>query len=206
MRRIELGFIYRIIALQLLFLFGVADVTNAQELIDDNETKTKYELSSSKPGVVLKTIDYKMASLNSDILRDAKTKISVLKSESEGVEVSAYFYLITIVGKNSSRIAAIEYSDLLRLLDAIKKLKEEEDTDVTSKPDYLENKYITSDNFKVGYIIKNGMYDKGKSTWYISQGRFYDLDEGMILRSINDFEQSLENAKKKIDELKTILE
>lgn len=192
---------FRIIALQLLFLFGMANLANAQDVKEETDTKIKLEVLFSKPGVIIKTVDYKMASLlTMNITSKAETKIRVFKSEIRDV----YFYLINIVGKNGSVTAAIEYSDLLKVIDALKTLKAEEKADVSSKPDYLENKYVTSDGFKVGYIIKNGWYEKGTSTWYISQGNHCELGEGMILRSVEDFEQAIEEAKQKIDELKTI--
>lgn len=192
---------FRIIALQLLLLFGMANFAHAQDVKKETETTTKLEAFFSKPGVIIKTVDYKMASLPTmTITSNAETRIRVLKTESGDV----YFYLIKIVGKNGSMTAAIEYSDLLNVINALKTLKAEEKADVTSKPDYLENKYVTSDGFKVGYIIKNGWYEKGTSTWYLSQGIHYDLGEGMVLRSVEDFEQAIEEAKQKIDELKTI--
>ena len=192
---------FRIIALQLLLLFGMANFAHAQDVKKETETTTKLEAFFSKPGVIIKTVDYKLATLPTmTITSNAETRIRVLKTESGDV----YFYLIKIVGKNGSMTAAIEYSDLLNVINALKTLKAEEKADVTSKPDYLENKYVTSDGFKVGYIIKNGWYEKGTSTWYLSQGSLCDLGEGMVLRSVEDFEHAIEEAKQKIEELKTI--
>lgn len=192
---------FKIIALQLVFLFGIANSANAQDVKKETETKTKLDLLFSEPGVIIKTVDYKMASLPTMTLTsNAETKVRVCKSE----RVEEYYYIIKIVGKNGTMTAAIEHSDLLKVIDALKTLKAEEKADISSKPDYLENKYITSDGFKVGYIIKNGWYEKGTSTWYLSQGSHCDLGEGMVLRSVEDFEQAIEEAKQKMDELKTI--
>lgn len=190
----------QIIALQLLFLFGMANLVNAQDVKKETETKTKLEDFFSKPGIIIKTVDYKMTSLpTTTISSNAETKIRVFKTESGDV----YFYIIKIVGKNGSMTAAIEYSDLLQVINALKTMKAEEKSDVSSKPDYLENKFVTSDGFKVGYIIKNGWYEKGTSTWYLSQGSHCDLGDGMALRSIEDFEQGIEEAEQKIAELRT---
>jgi len=63
----------------------------------------------------------------------------------------------------------------------------------------LENKFITTDGFQIGYYVS-----KGKSTWYIRLEK-YGSDNTLFFNSVLGIEQSMENAKTKIDELKNNL-
>lgn len=194
--------IFRIVVLNLLFFCYCCNVANAQEdNLESKERLSKIELFQSKKGVIIKSIDYNLPPITTMYtLTSSETKIRVLKTEDD----EKYFYQIKIEGKSGSSTASIEYQDLLELIKAIKTLKAEENADVSRKNDYLENKFITSDGFQVGYRIKNGRFETGKSTWYMGQGVL--LYNEATLKSVDDFEQALENAKMKIDELKALTE
>lgn len=190
-----------LITIMALLIFCFATTANAQEETMENEGKTSnMEMFISKAGIIIKTRDYNMPSIPTMYtMTNAETCIRVLKSGN----VERYFYLIEMQGKNGTSTASIEYSDLLEIKKAIGTLKAEENVDVLNKPDYLENRIISSDGFfQVGYRVKNGRFESGKSTWYISWGRI--LSSEVVLRSIEDFEQALEDALKKMDELKTL--
>lgn len=181
---------YRIVLMQMLLVFSIITV-NAQDAKKENETKTKMEMFSSKTGVITKFTDFQLPNLPA-LYTSVETRIRVLKSGNNNV----YFYQIEKEGKYNSTTASIEYSDLLEVIKALKTLKSEVDTDIQSNPDYLENKFITTDGFQIGYYVS-----KGKSTWYIRLEK-YGSDNTLFFNSVAGIEQSLENAKTKIDELK----
>ncbi len=176
--------------MQVFLALGIITV-NAQDAKKENETKTKMEIFSSKTGVITKFVDFNLAKLPT-LYSSADTRIRVLKSGNNDM----YFYQIEKEGKYSSTTASIEYTDLLEVIKALKTLKSEVNADVESNPDYMENKFTTSDGFQLGYFVSNG-----KSTWYVRLEK-YGTDNTLFLRSVDDFEQSMENAKNKINELK----
>jgi len=186
--------ICRIAAFQILFVFGITSIVIAQDAKKENESKTKMEMFSSKTGVITKFTDFQLPNLSA-LYTSAETRIRVLKSGNNNV----YFYQIEKEGKYNSTTASIEYSDLLEVIKALKTLKSEVDSDIQSNPDYLENKFITTDGFQIGYYVS-----KGKSTWYIRLEK-YGSDNTLFFNSVVGIEQSMENAKTKIDELKNNL-
>lgn len=181
----------RLAVLQMVFMFGIARMANAQDAKKENETQTKMEIFSSKTGVITKFKDFNLAKLPA-MYASAETRIRVLTSGNNNV----YFYQIEKEGKYNSTTASIEYSDLLEVIKALKTLKAEETADVQSNPDYLENKFTTSDGFQVGYYVSNG-----KSTWYVRLEK-YGSDNTLFFNSVDNIEQSMENASNKINELK----
>ena len=46
-------------------------------------------------------------------------------------------------------------------------MKTEVDNDVATNPDYLENKFVTSDGFQIGYYV-----DQGKTKWYLKLEKY----------------------------------
>lgn len=174
-----------------LILFNINYVAYSQDVKAENGPKTKMELFSSKTGVITKFYDFTLPRLASTYT-SVETRIRVLRSGTEDV----YFYQIEKEGNYSSSVASIEYSDLLEVIKAIQSLKSEVEADVQNNPDYLENKFTTSDGFQVGYYVS-----KGKPTWYIRLEK-YGSDKTLFFKSYNTIEESMLNAKNKIDEIK----
>ena len=181
----------QIFLLLILSFIGISNVAYAQDAKKENESKTKMEMFSSKTGVITKFYDVNLPRLASNYT-SSDTRIRVLRSGN----TDAYFYQIEKEGKYNSSVASIEYSDLLEVIKAIKSLKSEVDADIQSNPDYLENKFVTSDGFQVGYYVS-----KGKSTWYLRLEK-YGSDNTLFFNSYNAIEESMVNARNKIDELK----
>ncbi|MCZ2223351.1 MAG: hypothetical protein LC122_06945 [Chitinophagales bacterium] len=75
-------------------------------------------------------------------------------------------------------------------------MKSDLSNDVALKPDYLENKFTTSDGFQVGYFIKSG-----KPTWYLKLEK-YGSNNTIFIKDGDTIEAAFSNAKNKIDELK----
>ncbi|WP_298499810.1 hypothetical protein [uncultured Algibacter sp.] len=154
--------------------------------------ETKMERFASRTGVITKFTDVNLSDLKSSYTV-AETRIRILNS---GDEIS-YFYQIEKPGKYGKSTASIEYSDLLEVIKAFNSLKAEVDNDVTLNPDYLENKFITEDGFKLGYYVK-----KGKATWYIKLEK-YSSDSTLYINDLDKIESNFNEAVNKIEELKS---
>jgi len=153
--------------------------------------ETKLEAFASKTVVIVKFIDYKLPAIKL-FLSDAETRIRMLSSGND----AGYFYQIEKSGQYSSNTASIEYSDLLEVIKALSTLKSEAEKDVISNPDYLENKFVTSDGFQLGYYV-NG----NKIKWYLKLEKF-GSDNTLFISDVATIETAFQNAKSKIEELR----
>ncbi|WP_417558360.1 hypothetical protein [Mesoflavibacter zeaxanthinifaciens] len=152
--------------------------------------ETKIEKFTSQTGVITKFTDFNLSDLKSSYTV-AKTRIRKLNS---GDHVG-YFYQIQKPGKYGESTASIEYSDLLELIKAFNSLKTEVDKDVSLNPDYLENKFITTDGFQLGYFV-----NKGKATWYMRLEK-YGSDKTLYIKDLEKIDANFNEAKNKIEEL-----
>ena len=148
---------------------------------------------TSKTGTITKFIDFKMPSLKLFLGEIAETRVRKVVVGNE----LKYFYLIEkeSKNKNASTTAAIEYYDLLEVIKALSVLKKESATDNLNKPDYLENKFVTSDGFQLGYYVTEG---QGK--WYMKFDQ-YGVDNTVFINDVQTIETSLTAAKNKIEEM-----
>ena len=164
----------------------------AQDIKKDVEKlKTKMDLYSSKTGAITKYIDTKLPKLKGTY-GSAETRIRKVISGASTI----FFYQIIKDGKYGSNTASIEYSDLLEVLKALQQLRLELNKDISSKPDYLENKFTTVDGFELGYYVSID-----SSSWYVKLEK-YDSDSSLFIESGGAIESAFIEAVKKIDELK----
>ena len=91
--------------------------------------------------------------------------------------------------------AFIEYSDLIEINKAYNKLQQEVNADITLNPEYLENKFISNDDFRIGYYV-----EKEKAHWFIRLD--YHYGSWLDLKKIEDFAEFLRNMQKEIENLK----
>lgn len=111
------------------------------------------DLFISETGQILKFIDTKINGLygiNGSVIYKAENTVRKL------MNINKISYFLRIEKKNSETygsVAAIEYSDLLEVIRAIEKMTGEMDADMAMMPYYLENRFITVDNFMVGYYV-----------------------------------------------------
>jgi hypothetical protein len=153
--------------------------------------ETKMESFASKTGTITKFIDFKMPALKLFLGEVAETRVRKVIVGNEW----KYFYLIEKESKNANTTASIEYTDLLEVIKALATLKSEAPVDQSSKPDYLENKYVTADGFQLGYYVTEG---QGK--WYIKFDR-YGSDNTVFINDVQTIEVSLNAARTKIEEM-----
>ena len=131
---------------------------------DAKKQMTKFEEFSSKTGVIVKFVDTTLPNLPVSY-STLKTGIRTIKRGTD----NAYFYRLEEpeTSRSVSHIAMIEYSDLVEINKAISRLVTDVDADVATNPDYLENKFRTSDGFEIGYYVS-----KQKPQWYIKLERY----------------------------------
>lgn len=179
--------------LLLFFSVFVLSSSSAQEAKKEIEKeKTKMDAFVSKTGTILKFTDYKLSGLKQSIGRLTETRIRKINSGT----LTMYFFQIEKSGQYGDSTASIEYTDLLEIIKAISSLKSEVEKDLTSNPDYLENKFTTADGFQVGYYVS-----KGKISWYTKLEK-YGSDNTLFIENVELVERSFDEAKNKIDELK----
>lgn len=168
-------------------------ITFAQN--ETNKPQTKFEQLASKTGRILKFVDVKMPRLSY-----LESSIRIIMDE----QFNRYFYRIEktetstslsdIVAIEYSDIVAIEYSDLVEINKALEKLQKEVDNDCASNPDYLENKFITEDGFRIGYYV-----DRGKPNWFI---KLTTYDKSVVFIKKEVLAEQFPAAQRKIEELK----
>lgn len=90
-------------------------------------------------------------------------------------------------------IAMIEYSDLVEINKALAKLSSEVEADIATRPDYMENKFITVDGFEIGYFIS-----KGKANWFMKLDRY---TSSTVFVSQGNVIVGFKNAQERIEEL-----
>ena len=159
---------------------------------DDAKKLTKFEEFNSKTGSILKFVDSKRPNIPMNSMGSLETGIRTIK----GWQYS-YFYRIreAATTRNVSHIALIEYSDLVEINKALSKLVSEVDSDCAKNPDYLENKFRTTDGFEVGYYVKKGM-----ANWYMKLERY--TSSTVFINSKEALVEAFKNAQIKIEELK----
>jgi len=162
---------------------------------ENHITETKLEAFASRTGVITKFVDYKLPSLKLFLGEPAQTRIRKVMS---GLE-TRYFYIVEKQGKTSTSTGSIEYNDLLQVTKVLATLKGEALNDQSSRPDYVENKYVTDDGFQFGYYIT-----EGKSKWYIKLEQ-NGTDNTLFINDVQTIESSFNEAKYKIEAIKSDL-
>ena len=164
-------------------------VSYAQEKTETFKTKTDVFLS--RTGSIIKYVDYSQPNLASKY-SSCETRVRKITN---GTNVPLIVYQIVKEGKYSSSTASIDYVDLIEILKAIKVLKNDVVADVLSS-NYIENKFVSTDGFQLGYYISGG-----KSVWYIQLEK-YGSDKTVFIDNVDVIEAAMNNAKIKMDEIK----
>jgi hypothetical protein len=174
-----------------LSMFLLTSNLFAQDVKDIKEESTKIDALASKTGVIIKYIDYSLPNLKITY-GVAETKIRKFVSGPD----TEYFYQISKEGKYDTKTASIAYEDLLEVIKAIETLKKESGSDKALNPDYLENKFVTDDGFKLGYYVS-----KGKLGWYLVLEK-YGSGNTIFIDDVSTIETAFNDAKAKIESLK----
>jgi hypothetical protein len=174
-----------------IMLILMIHTVSAQETKKENEIlKTKMDAFTSKTGTLIKFTDTELSGIKDLYAGVSKTKIRKINSSN----LIGYFFQIEKPSKYGSSVASIEYTDLLEIIKALQTLKKDVDKDILSSPNYLENKFTTTDGFQIGYYIS-----KGKVTWYIKLEK-NGSDNTLFVENNEIIETSFNEAKSKIEE------
>ena len=74
-------------------------------------------------------------------------------------------------------------------------LKEESVGDRTASSNYIENKFVTEDGFRIGYYV-----DEGKLRWYLRLEK-YGSGNSVFVKQFITVQEAFDGAKLKISEL-----
>jgi len=154
-------------------------------IVKDNNS----HLFKDKSNAMIRTLDYEQPSLHIRVFKGV-VNTSLLKTiVNDKVD---YFFKISKIDQLKNVKAYVSYNDLLKLINAFDNLKKKSLLDLKLNTDYLDNKYSLSLDFKLGYFIQ-----KGQIHWY-----FIIEDKYVLLKSVSELENSLRNAKIKMQQLK----
>lgn len=163
---------------------------------DDKEKhKSKIDVFMSEIGTQTKFVDYELKNLTGTIGFTVYKAETCIRKVIKGGEIK-YFYRIEPKKEGiDNPIAFIEYSDLKQIKEALLNLKSEVQGDISSNPDYLENKFVTEDYFYVGYYIQ-----KKKEKWFVRLDRV-GTNKTIYFESCAPIEEGIDGALAKIEEL-----
>jgi hypothetical protein len=152
---------------------------------------TKIDEFISVRGTIVRFQDYKLAGFRTR-LGDAESRIRKFTVKSE----DKYFYQIEKRGEYKESVASIEYEDVVVVIGALDVLKSQFADDAPKQMDYLENKFVTSDGFTVGYYIAGT-----QSSWYIVLGNgsnetIFISDPDRMISAFDEARLKIENLRK----------
>ena len=133
---------------------------------DSIRSNTKYGELFFRKGIFVKYEDFRIEKYQYTgygNLFKIKTSIRKLYGQTK-----SYYFLKLRIGNS---VVFIEYSDLVEINKALAKLMTEVASDCLKQPEYLRNKFITDDEFEIGYWIEKKS-NKYLPTWYFDFDRF----------------------------------
>lgn len=144
----------------------------------------------SRKGVIMKFEDFQLPKLKSTY-GICEVKIRKIVS---GEKVK-YFLQISKKGKYNSVTTSIANEDIIEIEKALAALQIQGANDISTNADYLENRFISDDEFELGYYVA-----KNKITWYM---KLENGNDGTVFLKSNEvIASTLKIAKEKIALLK----
>lgn len=180
----------------LLLLLLMPMVSFAQEE-DEKRPQTKFEEFVSKTGYIVKFIDIATESI-SQVLGDGFPIETTVRTVIRGNEKSYFFRLeVPATTTSSSRSELIEYSDLIEINKALDVLFNEVENDKSLVPDYLENRFVSDDGFRIGYYVMDSFKTKKPhATWFMRIE-----NKTVRIKNIESAIATFKTAQAKIEEL-----
>ena len=176
---------------KIITLLVLSFIVNSSYCQVKKEIKSKMSDFTSKTGVILKFEDYNLPKLKS-LYGSAETKIRKIISGNQ----AKYFFQISKKGEYDTKTASIAYEDIVEVLKALSELKKQSQIDLITTSNYLENKFVTEDKFKIGYYV-----NKSKVMWFMKLEN-YGKNSTLYIRNVELFESAFNSGKIKIEELK----
>lgn len=157
-----------------------------QEEVPENKVETKFDKFVSSYGTFVQFAEYNLPNLKLDGGWINYTKIRVFTD----LNTNSKTCFLRLRSGYANRIESIAYEDLVKILEAIPKLKEIAST-AQQQGEYMETFVRSEDGFKIGFYMENN-----KITWYLTidyQTRTFKKDF--------DFESAFVEAKNKMEDL-----
>lgn len=178
--------------LTLVLIILTVNGTFSQEETEKKEQKSKISDFISKKGSILKFEDFNLPNVKASLYIVAESKIRKITNANQ----IKYFLQISKKDKYGSSVASIAYEDIIEIKKALEILKDESVIDLPTNSDYLENKFISDDDFTIGYYI-----NKSKISWYMKLEN-YGSDNTLFMKTYEDLVKVFEVGKEKIEVLK----
>lgn len=159
---------------------------------EKKEQKSKMSDFVSKTGVIIKFEDYNLPNIKAMFYNVVESRIRKITSGNE----EQFFFQISKKGKYDTKTTSIAYDDLLEVQKALIKLKSQSESDLNATSDYLENKFISDDGFRIGYYI-----NKKKLTWTMRLEK-HGSDNTVFIKDFVTLLEAFNLGKEKIEELK----
>lgn len=159
--------------------------------VSEKRITTKYEEFISQSGTFVKFTDILLPQNNTYYTDGISGAVRTFWGQSN----NNYYVILTNNNHTGNNRAMIEYSDLLELNKAFSRLLSEvnDDVELRTEYDYLENKYVTNDKFVLGYYI-----EKKKAKWIV---KFDPYTEVFRIYYQEDLCKLLKMAQEKIEEI-----
>lgn len=158
-----------------LFSQNTEQADNAEQV--SKRIETKFDKYTSSYGVFSQYAEYEMPNFKLDGGYINEVKIRVYTD----LQTKAKTCFLRIRSGYAYRTESIEYSDLIKIIDAIPKLKDLA-ANTEQQGEYMQTLFISDDGFQIGWYK-----EKGKTTWAMtvdSQWRTfktnYDLESAFI--------------------------
>jgi hypothetical protein len=161
-----------------------------QEKNDQEHQVTKIDEFISARGVILRFQDYKLSGFKTRF-GGVESRIRKFTNKSE----SKYFFQIKKIVEYKESTASIEYEDVIEVIGSLEVLKSQFADDASKPMDYMENKFVTTDGFSVGYYIA-----ASQSSWYIVLGD--GANETIFINDVDRMVSAFEEARLKIESLR----
>lgn len=149
------------VALLLCFLIlCLPSFGNNSEQVDSTEhvskrIETKFDKYTSSHGVFSQFVEYKMPNFKLDGTYINEVTIRVYTN----LQTKEKTCFLRIRSGYAYRIESIEYGDLIKIIEAIPKLKDLA-ANTEQQGDYMQTIFISEDGFQIGWYM-----EKGKTTW-----------------------------------------
>lgn len=165
--------------------------TKAEVKKEVNDGKSKLEAFVSKKGRIIKTLDYTLPKVSS-LYCNCQARVRLLEAEGD----KRYFFQIMKPGKYSTKVESIADEDVLEVIKAVEALKASVPSDLKTDANYMENCFITDDDFKIGYYVS-----KGEANWYVGLSGI--KSESLFFKNVKSLTDVFVGAKNKIESIKS---
>jgi hypothetical protein len=157
------------------------------------DRQTKYEQLTKQTSTQCRFEDHNLPTLYGMQSRELETSVRCVNADG----TVSYFYRICTKEKKDvpSTQALVAFDDFVELNQMLETMLEQEKSDRTSRKDYAENVYTTSDGFQLGYGTKNRNTD-----WFIVFGPY--SEDRIYFENGTRLKDNFQKALKKVDELK----